>query len=243
MTLQNQRVVVMGGTSGIGLATAKGARALGAEVIVTGRDEQKLRSAVAELGGGGARGARVDAVERDQLERFFGEIGRIDCLVLALSRSAGGGPIASLDLADLRAGFEGKFWPHLAALQVALPGIEPAGSVTFISAGSAGAPYAGAAGLAAINGALEAMVPALAVELKPIRVNAVSPGVIDTPWWNGLPEQDRKALFAQYGAASPVGRIGVPDDVARAIVSVISNGYITGTVLTVDGGLRFSAAA
>jgi NAD(P)-dependent dehydrogenase (short-subunit alcohol dehydrogenase family) len=117
----------MGGTSGIGLATANAARALGAEVIVTGRDEQKLRSAVAELGGG-AGGVRVDAVERDQLERFFGEIGRIDHLVLALSRSAGGGPIASLDLADLRAGFEGKFWPHLAALQVALPSIQPAGS-------------------------------------------------------------------------------------------------------------------
>jgi NAD(P)-dependent dehydrogenase (short-subunit alcohol dehydrogenase family) len=242
MALQNQRVVVMGGTSGIGLATAKAAGALGAEVIVTGRDEQKLRSAVAELGSG-AGGVRVDAVERDQLERFFGEIGRIDHLVLALSRSAGGGPIASLDLADLRAGFEGKFWPHLTALQVALPSIQHAGSVTFISAGSAGAPYAGAAGLAAINGALEAMVPALAVELKPIRVNAVSPGVIDTPWWHGLPEEDRKALFAQYGAASPVGRIGVPDDVAQAIISVISNGYITGTVLTVDGGLRFTAAA
>jgi NAD(P)-dependent dehydrogenase (short-subunit alcohol dehydrogenase family) len=242
MTLQNQRVVVMGGTSGIGLATAKAARALGAEVIVTGRDEQKLGSAVAELGGG-AGGSRVDATERDQLERFFGEIGRLDHLVLALSQSAGGGPFASLDLADLRAGFEGKFWPHLAALQVALPSIQHAGSVTFISAGSAGAPYAGAAGLAAINGALEAMVPALAVELKPIRVNAVSPGVIDTPWWHGLPEEDRKELFAQYGAASPVGRIGTPDDVAQAIISSISNGYITGTVLTVDGGLRFSAAA
>jgi NAD(P)-dependent dehydrogenase (short-subunit alcohol dehydrogenase family) len=242
MTLQNQRVVVMGGTSGIGLATAEAARACGAEVVITGRDEQKLRHALAELGYG-ADGVRVDAGERDQLERFFAGIGRLDHLVLALGGSAGGGPIALLDIGDLRAGFEGKFWPHVTALQLALPNIEPTGSVTLVSAGSAGAPYAGAAGLAAINGALSAMVPALAAELKPLRVNAVAPGVIDTPWWDGLPEEDRKALFARYGAAAPVGRVGTPEDIARAINSVMSNGFITGTVLTVDGGLRFTAAA
>jgi NAD(P)-dependent dehydrogenase (short-subunit alcohol dehydrogenase family) len=242
MTLENQRIVVMGGTSGIGLATARSARALGAEVIITGRDEQKLRGSLAELGDG-ANGSRVDAGERDQLERFVTGIGRLDHLVLALGGSAGGGPVASLDLGDLRAGFEGKFWPHVTALQVALPSIESTGSVTFVSAGSAGAPYAGAAGLAAINGALSAMVPALAVELKPTRVNAVAPGVVDTPWWGGLAEQDRKALFSQYGAAAPVARVGRPEDVAQAITSVVANGFITGTVLTVDGGLRFTAAA
>jgi NAD(P)-dependent dehydrogenase (short-subunit alcohol dehydrogenase family) len=242
MTLQNQRVVVMGGTSGIGLATAKAARALGAELIITGRDEQKLRASIGELGGG-ANGLQVDASQRDQLERFFADIGRLDHLVLALGGPAGGGPIASLDLSDLRAGFDGKFWPHLSALQLAVPSIESSGSVTFVSAGSAGAPYPGAAGLAAINGALSAMVPALAVEFKPIRVNAVAPGVIDTPWWSGLPEEERKALFSQYGAAALVGRVGAPEDVAQAIISVIANGFITGTVLTVDGGLRFTAAA
>ena len=242
MTLQNQRVVVMGGTSGIGLGTAKAASTLGAEVVITGRDEQKLQRAVGELGDRGS-GFRVDAAEREQLERTVTEIGQLDHLVLALGGGAGGGPIASLDLGELRAGFEGKFWPHLAALQVALPNIRSAGSVTFVSAGSAGAPYAGAAGLAAINGALQAMVPALAVELAPIRVNAVAPGVIDTPWWNGLPEEDRNAVFSQYGSAAPAGRIGEAEEVAQAIVSIISNRFITGTVLTVDGGLRFTAAA
>jgi NAD(P)-dependent dehydrogenase (short-subunit alcohol dehydrogenase family) len=104
-----------------------------------------------------------------------------------------------------------------------------------VSAASAGAPLPGVAGLAAINGALEAMIPALAIELKPIRVNAISPGVIDTPWWHGVPEPDRSALFAQYAAASPVGRIGSADDVAQAITSLIANGFVTGTVITVDG--------
>jgi NAD(P)-dependent dehydrogenase (short-subunit alcohol dehydrogenase family) len=242
MTLKNQRVVVVGGTSGIGLATARGAAALGADVVVTGRDERKL-SAAADALGEGATAARVDAAEREQLEAFFRELGRLDHLVLAVGGAAGAGPAASLDLADLRAGFDGKFWPQLASLQAALPVTQPHGSITFVSAASAGSPAPGAAGLAAINGALEAMIPTLAVELKPIRVNAVSPGVIDTPWWDGVPEDDRSALFAQYAAAAPVGRIGTPDDVAQAIVSLITNGFVTGTVVTVDGGLMLSAAA
>jgi NAD(P)-dependent dehydrogenase (short-subunit alcohol dehydrogenase family) len=138
MTLEDKRVVVMGGSSGIGRATAKAASALGAEVIITGRDEEKLQDAVARLGNG-ASGQRVDAAERDQLKSFFDNVERLDHLVLALGGAAGGGPIASLELDDLRAGFDGKFWPHLTALQVGLPGIDTTGSVTFISAGSAGA--------------------------------------------------------------------------------------------------------
>jgi NAD(P)-dependent dehydrogenase (short-subunit alcohol dehydrogenase family) len=232
----------MGGTSGIGLATAKAVRALGAEIVVTGRDDSKLRAATDELGAG-ATASRVDATAPNQLEAFFSGLARLDHLVLAVGGAAGAGPIASLALSDLRAGFEGKFWPHVAALQAALPFIRPGGSITLVSAASAGAPIPGAAGLAAINGALEAMVPALAVELKPIRVNAVSPGVIDTPWWHGVPEPERAALFAQYASATPVGRVGAAEDIAQAIMSFITNGFVTGTVLTVDGGLTLSVAA
>jgi NAD(P)-dependent dehydrogenase (short-subunit alcohol dehydrogenase family) len=187
MSLERQRVVVLGGTSGIGLASAAAALEQGAEVLVGGRDEQRLSEALERLGDG-AEGASVDATDRGSLERFLTDAGAFEHLVLALGGGAGGGPIASLELGELRAGFDGKLFPHVSALQLALPHIQPAGSIVFVSATSAGAPFAGAAGLAAINGALEAMVPALAVELAPIRVNA-------------------------------------------------------GTVLTVDGGLRFRAAA
>jgi NAD(P)-dependent dehydrogenase (short-subunit alcohol dehydrogenase family) len=242
MALQGQRVVVIGGTSGIGFETAKAARTLGAEVIVAGRDEHRLRRALAGLGDG-VSGLRVDASDRKALERFFQRVPQLDHLVLAAGGAAGAGPITSLDLDELRAGFEAKLFPHLSALQLALPRLNDAGSVTFIASASPNAPYAGVAGLSAINGALEAIVPGLAVELKPIRVNAVSPGVIDTPWWSGLPEEDRKAVFSQYGAAAPVGRIGAPEEIARAIVAVASNGFITGTVLTIDGGLRYTVAA
>jgi NAD(P)-dependent dehydrogenase (short-subunit alcohol dehydrogenase family) len=116
------------------------------------------------------------------------------------------------------------------------------GSLTFISAASAGSPVPGAAGFAAINGALEAMVPALAVELKPLRINAISPGVVDTPFWHGLSDDERHQMFDQYASATPVGRVATPEDVAQAVVSIIGNDFITGTVLPVDGGLTLSAA-
>jgi NAD(P)-dependent dehydrogenase (short-subunit alcohol dehydrogenase family) len=242
MSLQGQRVVVIGGTSGIGLETAKAASALGAEVTIAGRDEHRLRAALAALDHG-ASGLPVDASDREALARFFQQVKRLDHLVLAAGGAAGAGPIASLDLGQLRAGFEAKLFPHLSAVQLALPRLSDSGSVTFIASASPNAPYAGVAGLSAINGALEAIVPGLAVELRPIRVNAVSPGVIDTPWWSGLPEEDRNAVFSQYGAAAPVGRIGAPEEIANAIVAVLSNGFITGTVLTIDGGLRYTVAA
>jgi NAD(P)-dependent dehydrogenase (short-subunit alcohol dehydrogenase family) len=242
VSLDTQKVVVLGGTSGIGLAGAAAALEQGAHVLIGGRDEQRLNAALERLGEG-AEGAIVDAADREQLERFLAGAAPFEHLVLALGGGAGGGPIASLELAELRAGFDGKLFPHVSALQLALPHIQPAGSIVFVSAASAGAPYAGAAGLAAINGALEAMVPALAVELAPIRVNAVSPGVIDTPWWHGLPEAERAAAFAQYGSAALVGRVGAAEEIGQAIVSVLANRFITATVLTVDGGLRYRAAA
>jgi NAD(P)-dependent dehydrogenase (short-subunit alcohol dehydrogenase family) len=242
MRLDGQRVVVIGGTSGIGLETAKAARELGADVVIAGRDEQKLQATLAGLRDG-VRGLPVDASDRGALECFFEQAGHLHHLVLAAGGAAGAGPIASLDLGELRAGFEAKLFPHLNALQLALPHMSDAGSITFIASASPNAPYAGVIGLSAINGALEAIVPGLAVELKPIRVNAISPGVIDTPWWSGVPDEDRQAVFSQYGAAAPVGRVGAPEEVAHAVVAVMSNAFITGTVLTIDGGLRYTVAA
>jgi len=148
------------------------------------------------------------------------------------------GPLADLDLNDLRAGFEGKFWPQTVALKQALPLLSASGSVTFITAGSSGAAYPGTAGLAAINGALDAMVPVLAVELAPRRVNAVSPGVIDTPWWDTFAAPARDAVFARFAAQAPVGRIGQASDIADAVRFLIENTFTTGNILKVDGGAR-----
>jgi len=169
MAFQDQKVIVAGGTSGIGRATAKQFVQEGAIVTVTGRNTEKLRSAEKE--GLIARG--VDSGDRAALDQFFAESGPFDHLVIATSGGKGMGEFAGLSLTVLREGFAEKFWPQLETMQAALPYIKPGGSITLITAISSVAKKPGTAGLAAINGALELMVPILAQELRTIRVNAV----------------------------------------------------------------------
>lgn len=234
--MSKMKVIIAGGTSGIGLATAALLANNGADVIITGRNPEKMEQALATLPAA-VKGQLADAADVEALKACMAAAGQIDHLVLALSGAKGGGLFRDLDLAQLRAGFEEKFFPQLQALQAALPYMTANGSVTFITAVSARAKAPGVSGLGAINGALELMVPVLAKELKPLRINAVSPGVIDTPWWRFLPEEARRETFSQYAQAAPVGRIGKPEDIAAAIAQLISNTFITGQVLTVDGGL------
>lgn len=230
-----EKIIIAGGTSGIGLATAKLLTEKGANVIVTGRSEEKLANARAIVPGISA--ISLDSNDTGALKDFFGKIGHFHHLILTLSSAKGGGPFATMDLTDLQAGFDGKFWPHLQTIQAALPSIDKTGSITIITAASATARLAGTAGLAAINGALELMVPILAKELKPLRINAVSPGVIDTEWWNFLSTEERKAAFDSYAQGIAVGRIGNPQDVSNLIETVVNNSYINGAVLNVNGGL------
>ncbi|NKY84447.1 SDR family oxidoreductase [Nocardia veterana] len=229
------RVVVMGGSSGIGEATAARFAREGAEVVVTGRSQERLDAAVARLGGK-TSGYRMDATDSEQIAAFFAQSGPIDHLVVAVSGSAGSGPFAELDLDHLAEGFDGKFWPQVRIVKAALPQLVPNGSITLITAASAHAAFPGTVGLAAINGALNAMVPPLAVELAPLRVNAVAPGVIDTEWWQRVPEERRRELFDGLAATTPVGRVGDPKELADAVHLLATNGFISGVVLDVTGG-------
>ena len=231
-------VLIVGGTSGIGEATARAFAARGDDVVVAGRDRGRLEGALARLGDG-IRGEALDAADADAVQAAAERLAPIDVLVLAASGGSGAGPFGELALETLRAGFEGKFWAQLTALQQALPSLAPDAGVVLVSAGSARAALPGTAGLAAINGALEAMVPPLAAELAPRRVNAVSPGVIDTPWWDNQPDEMRAATFDAF-ANVPAGRVGHPDDVAAAIVALATNGYVTGTVLDCAGGAQLA---
>ncbi|WP_425830826.1 SDR family oxidoreductase [Streptomyces fractus] len=223
------RVVIMGGTSGIGLAAAERLSAGGAEVIVTGRDPEKL----AAVKGRVAEAEQVDGTDEGAVARFFDRLGEFDHLVLAFSPGALGlGPLAEVPLADVRGAFDGKFFPYLYAVQRA----RVHGSVTFVSAATARAALPGSVALAAVNGAIERIVSPLAAELAPVRVNAVAPGAVDTPWWSFLPEEQRAAQFAAAAADLPVKRVGLPEDVAGAIAYLLGADYVTGTVLPVDGG-------
>lgn len=237
--LEGRHVAVLGGTSGIGLATAQHALAAGARVTVGGRSPERLEATGAELGSG-ASTVQVDATDHESLRRFYRDAGPITDLVLTVTRRGGVGAIADLAAGDLLGAFAGKTVPHLQAIGLALDSLSEHGTITLVTAGSAQSSLPQTAGLAAVNGGLEAAVPPLAVELAPRRVNAVSPGVIETDWWAELPEADRRQVFADFAGKSLVGRNGRPDDVADAILALIQNEFIDGAVIPVDGGLRLS---
>ncbi len=247
MSFQNKKIVVAGGGSGIGLATARLFQQQGGIVTVTGRDTEKLAAAgkagviAGVINSQGQKTdlktAQVDSTDRSALDRFFKGHGAVDHLVIALGGGKGMGEFASLALDELRQGFAAKFWPHLETLQAALPYLQPGGSVTLITAISATAKMPGLSGLAAINGALEIMVPILAKELKAIRINAVSPGLVDTPWWDFVPRENRQEAFRQYTANIQAQRVAQPEEIADAIVFLAGNAYMTGKVIGCDGGL------
>lgn len=225
-------VVIVGGGSGIGEAAAAAFLKRGAKVLILGRDRTRLEAAAKRLGD--VAFEAVDAQDVARLKEIFERRGHFEHLVLTLSGGLGGGPFRTLSLDDLRSGLEGKLLAQLAAAQVALPFVKE--SITFVSSASARAAMSGTTGLAAINGAVESVVRPLAVELAPVRVNAVSPGVIDTPWWDARPPETKAAAFEHTAKTLPVGRVGKAEDVAAAIVYVATNGFVTGTVVDVSGG-------
>ncbi|MFJ6742665.1 SDR family oxidoreductase [Streptomyces sp. NPDC091279] len=227
------RAVIMGGTAGIGLAVATRLTAAGLDVTVTGRDPERLAAARTQV----AAAERLDGTDEAAVRAFFQRLGPFEHLVLAFGPATTGfGPVGSLGTDRLRSVVEPKLYGYLTAVGLA----RVTGSVTLLSAGSARVARPGTVALAAVNGGLEAAVGPLAVELAPVRVNAVSPGVIDTSWWAGLGEEERAAQFAAVAAATPVGRVGRPDDVARAVEYLVHADFITGTVLPVDGGLTLA---
>ncbi|MDQ0396228.1 SDR family oxidoreductase [Labrys monachus] len=232
-----QHTVIAGGSSGIGLATAEMLLDAGHRVSVTGRRVERLHEAATRLGGR-AQAVAMDAADPDGVRRAFEGIGPFDHLVLALGSAKGAGPFASVDLGEVRQGFAEKVFPHFATAQAALPLLAAGGSITFVAAVTAHAAMPGTAGIGAANAAVAALVPILAAELKPVRVNGVSPGVIDTPWWDFLAADVKASVFADYAAKTPVGRVGTADDVARTIAFLIANSFMSGAVIVCDGGLR-----
>jgi NAD(P)-dependent dehydrogenase (short-subunit alcohol dehydrogenase family) len=232
---EQRKVVIVGGTSGIGFATARLLAHENEQVTVVGRNSQTVHERIRELGRS-TRGETADAGDRSAMDALFERIGTFDHLVLAASGGGGAGFFSELANDQLQHGMEAKFWVHWNAAQAALPHLAPEGSIVFITAASSRFANPGTSGLAAINGALERMVPTLARELAPRRVNAVSPGVIDTPWWTGKPF----GMFESASSRAPLGRAGRPEEVAHAISFLLRNEFVTGVVLDVDGGLHLT---
>ncbi|TQS43561.1 SDR family oxidoreductase [Cryptosporangium phraense] len=239
--MPGKTALVLGGTSGIGLATARQLRALGATVHVSGRDKRRLDDLAAT--DPDLIGHRSDAADPTALGDLAASVNTIDWLVVTVSGAEGMGPVADLDLDVLRRAFDAKFWVHLGAIKAVLPQLSADGSITLVSASSARMGMPGTAGLSALNAAVEGLVRPLAVELAPIRVNAVSPGLVDTPWWSSTPDDARRALFDQIAGVLPARRVASADDVAEAVVLAATNRNLTGTVLESDGGARLVSLA
>jgi len=226
--IRPMRAVFVGGSSGIGLAAARRADAAGWEVVIASREPER-----AEVVG---ERISLDISDEAAVRAAFGALGPIDHLIFSPVARAGG-PARSLDLDAARRAFETKLWGPFAAIQAA----DIRQSVVFVSGVASVTPMRGGSATGAVNGAIESLVRTLAVELAPVRVNAVSPGIISTPTWDAMDTSDREAMFARLAAALPAARVGTADDVAEAIWLLLTNGFVTGAVIPVDGGHRLAA--
>lgn len=232
MSVQGKKVVIIGGTSGIGLATAKAAIAAGAEVVIASRSAQKLATAKADIGGE-IDAQTIDLMAESSIHDFFQNMGQIDHLVISAG-SVKTGPIRELAFNDAVDSMTSKFWgPYLAAKYAQ---VNPDTSITLFSGILSRRPSPGFAALASINAAVEGLGRALALELAPVRVNVISPGLVETPVYEGMPPAQRQAYFESMAKQLPVKRIGTPEDIAATVLHLMQNGYTTGTVVDVDGG-------
>jgi NAD(P)-dependent dehydrogenase (short-subunit alcohol dehydrogenase family) len=235
-TLKDKTILVIGGSSGIGLATAIAAHHHGGNVIIAGRDSAKLQKAKAQVGTG-TQAYVVDIAEDASVAALFDKIGKIDHLAIT-GPAPGFGAFRDLDLATVRKDFEGKFWgQYRAAHHAVRAGIPEDGSISLMSGAYSARPVAGSSTLAAVQAGLEGLARGLAIDLSPIRVNAVSPGLTDTPLIRGVfGDQGAQALYDQTAAALPAKRIVQPSDVAELYIFLMTNRAMTGSTLFPDGG-------
>lgn len=234
MSLKNTTVVILGGSSGIGLATAKAAQAEGAQVIVTGRSTQRLQAARAELGDA-VRTVALDVADEPGTRSFFQELDHVDHVFITAGALVKDSRLAS-DSPTLRPAMDTRFWGALYAAKYGAQRMGGSGSITFMSGTAARKPLGGMAVASASCGAVEAFARALAVDLAPVRVNTIQPGFVDTPLLDGFLGAQRAEVLAAAAARLPVRRIGRPEDIADAVLFLMKNGYVTGITLTIDGG-------
>jgi NAD(P)-dependent dehydrogenase (short-subunit alcohol dehydrogenase family) len=233
--LQNKRVVVLGGSSGIGLAVAEQAASLGAKVVVVSSSAERLQKAIESIGGD-AQGQAVDVSDERAVQSFFTKLGAFDHLVFTAGDSLRVQDLASTDLKQARRAFELRYWAALAAVKYGHPHIRKGGSIVLTTGVAGQRPHKGWAVVASVCGTIEALTRALAIELAPIRVNAVSPGVLRTNLWQHMNADQREQLYESVGKSLPVGRVGEAHDVAQAYLFLMQEGFSTGQTVVVDGG-------
>jgi NAD(P)-dependent dehydrogenase (short-subunit alcohol dehydrogenase family) len=234
MSLAGKNVVIIGGSTGIGFATARLAVQQGAAVTITGRSADKLEVARKELGN--VRALTGDATREADVARVFAGLDTVDHVFVSAG-SVTLGEVCGTDLAVFRAGIDERIWASLYVIRAARPKMS-SGSITLMSGIRADRPVRGTAMTTVGVAAVEALTRALPAELAPVRVNAVSPGWVETPLVRGLLGDNFDPVITKAAAELPVKRIGRPDEIARGVLLLMTNEYINGEVLHLDGGGR-----
>ena len=234
MSLSNKRIIIIGGTSGIGLATAKLAAKNGASLVITGFKETDT-TAIKNQIEGQVEVHQLDISDETAVKTFFDKIGKFDYLTTPGS-VVPKGPFLSTEFKTAKVGFDSKFWGQYHAAKYAVPHMQPGGAIVFFSGVVSRRPQANLSVMAAVNSAVEGLGRALAVELAPIRVNVIAPGVIDTPRYAGMSEADRSAMFTSLAEKLPVKHVGQPQELAEAVLFLMTNTFMTGQTVFVDGG-------
>jgi NAD(P)-dependent dehydrogenase (short-subunit alcohol dehydrogenase family) len=229
------KVIIVGGSSGIGLAVGKLTSQMGAQTVIASRSLEKLENARRTIGPATECHA-LDMTDERAVDAFFEAVGPYDHLVITAAIAIMG-PFRDLPIERAQAFFESKFWGTYRVVRAGVRTIAPRGSITLCSGAASQRGTPGLAVGAAINGAIESLGRTLAVELAPVRVNTISPGLVDTPVWDDLVTADqRTAFFAEASAKLPVQRVGRPEEVAHAVRYLIESTFATGSVVVVDGG-------
>jgi len=239
MTLNGKRIVLLGGSSGIGLATAQAAARDGAELVIASSRQASLDAALVTLPAG-TRGHVLDLGSEDQIRTFFKDLSRdwgdFDHLVYTAGENLKLGPIADTDIQAAQHFWAIRYWGAYMAVKYAGPSIRKTGSIVLTSGLAGQRPHAGWTVASSICAAMQGLTRALAVELAPIRVNIVSPGVVRTPLWDNMSATDREALYRRMQEVLLLGHVGEPEEIAEAYLYLMRQTYGTGETLTVDGG-------
>jgi NAD(P)-dependent dehydrogenase (short-subunit alcohol dehydrogenase family) len=233
--VQNQKIVVIGASQGMGFATAKLLASQGNEVIIVSKTKEKIEKSAIEIGNK-ATAKTLDFTNESAVKNMFEEIGNFDHLILVGAGLPAWGTFTEFETQALKNAFDTKFFGYYYSAKHAIPHLRKDGSIVMVIGGAARKAIAGTSGVAAVNGAILAMGRTMAIELAPLRVNIISPGLVDTPAYNWMNEEQKEIFFKQMGGQLPVGRVGKPEEIAHVIETVLDNNYITGAIIDVDGG-------